>query len=651
MTQETLSLPEALDALERAAPDVPLLALGQTIFWDEPMKGGVALASRRLGHNRRFIAGIHDSDYFAKLPSGRRKPGAFKALPHNDTTTRGLWSAAGEFSTLFGSETVITRDALAAAGLRIDRLKEARPEILDEATEAWGWKGIVSLDEYAPITAHVPLRHLFSELKATFDWALESSLDDLTGEGKSIGRKLVEDIQALICDANDPAISVSEYYRRLLPAFYSLCANVEVPLETSTTTELLKFNTETCHLPRFEIVDLFVNQETRAGAGYCYNQALKGGTGQYELSRFGTGAIPFDLVIPGLGRGTIRLGTRGAVIMTREPQFLSYKKPLTGVADLAKLVQEKFGPDCALVGKAVSLIGMFAREHVFVFHEGASSYVKLSRKFHELLEAKFKRGLKMNPILRVRYDSWSALSVTCTWLRLPEPFQRAFGTEEICSPSLGNRWVEVANDQENLLRKLGCLRRPIDLIRFLDDSLGGSWRRLAEEYESLHGKLEALTKELAEIRAQRAELYAEERYLRLQRVELERKKGDHFRAKIFEKNPTPEDQAERKRLTAEVEAVIHRQTEIKANVHALRHRQQEFVTSDAVTKVHERRCSIELEAELKRLRIIRGAYTTAKGLVLSSRRPSAWWFPLVSPDGLWFRETVDQACCYLEPLQ
>ena len=650
MTEETLSLPEALEALEKVAPGVPLLALGQTIFWDEPMKAGVALASRRLGYKRRFVAGVHDTDYFAKLPSGKHRAGAYKALPHNDTTTRGLWSAAGEFSTLFGSETVITRDALASSGLRVDRLKEARPGILDDATEAWGWKGIVSLDEYAPITAHVPLPQIFPELFSTFDWALKSSVEDLTGECQTMAEDVASELRAQICDANEPHLTVSGYYKELLPKFYSLCANADVPLEATTTTELLKFNSATCGLPRFELVDLFANQETRATASRAYDEALRGGSGQYELARFGTGAIPFDLVIPGVGRGTIRLGTRGAVIMTRVPQFLSYKKPLTGVADLAKLIEEKFGPDCTLVGKAVSLIGMLAREFVFVFHEGASSYVKLSRKFHQLLAQNLGRELKMNPVFRVRYDSWTALAVTCSWIRLPEPFQRAFGTEEICSPSLSNRWVEVAGEQDDLLRKLGKLRRPIDLIRFLDESLGGSWHRLAEEYQALQSKLQALTTTLSTIRTQRLALYDERRRLRRARVEAERLKGEHFRAKIFEKDPTPEDLAERHRLELELEKVIHAATQLQAKALEFRHQQQELVSSDAVLRVHERRKQVELEAELKRLRIIRGAYTTAKGLVLSSRRPSAWWFPLVSPDGLWFRETVDQARCYLEPL-
>ena len=97
MEPDCKPLGEVLEELERVSGDAPFLALGQTVFWDEPMKAGVALAARRLGRPRRLVAGIHDTDYFAKLPSGSaKKKGHFKAFPHNDTSTRGLWSAAGE---------------------------------------------------------------------------------------------------------------------------------------------------------------------------------------------------------------------------------------------------------------------------------------------------------------------------------------------------------------------------------------------------------------------------------------------------------------------------------------------------------------------------------------------------------------------------
>ena len=43
-------------------------------------------AARRLGHDRRFIAGVHNTDYFAKSPIKLKKTG-YTTLPHNDTTT------------------------------------------------------------------------------------------------------------------------------------------------------------------------------------------------------------------------------------------------------------------------------------------------------------------------------------------------------------------------------------------------------------------------------------------------------------------------------------------------------------------------------------------------------------------------------------
>jgi hypothetical protein len=648
--QEISSVDKALQELSKVAPDAPLLALGQTVFWDEPMKAGIAVAAKRLGHNRKLVAGVHDTDYFAKLPSGSHASGRFKAFPHNDTTTRGLWSAAGEFSTLFGSETVITREMLHAAGVRISKLASARPNFLDEATEAWGWRGIVSLDEHAPITKDVPLRQLFPELQATFDWALDTTLAALGGQGVVNATELADELRTQICElSEEPGQSVSQFYRRLLPVFYEFCANAPVDLETTATSDLLQFNTATYGSCRFELLNLFVDQATREVACSAYDEAIRGSSGLYELSRFGSGAIPFDLIIPGQGRGTIRLGTRGAVVMTSTPQFLSFKKPLTSVKDLAEAVEAKFGPDCVLVGKAVTLIGMLAREFVFVFHEGASSYVKFSRKLHQLLAQK-GFPLQMNPILRVKYDAWGSLKVCCSWLQLPEPFQRAFGTEELCGPSFSARWKEVAKEQEEFLANLATMRRPIELIRFLDRTHGGTWNVLAEEYEGLHEQLGQLERALDQIRSRRFALYDQARRLRAKRVAAEKAKGDHFRARIFEQEPSAEDLAQRELLTENVKKVIHEGVEVRNHMLELRHSQNQLLNEEGIRRTHERRRSIELEAELKRLRLIRQAIISSKGLTRANLRPSAWWFRLVCPDGLWFRETIDTAECYLEPL-
>ncbi|MFZ4506390.1 MAG: hypothetical protein ACOYON_01675 [Fimbriimonas sp.] len=641
-----------LDQLDAVAPGVPLLALGQTVFWDEPMKAGVAHALTKRGDARRFVAGVHDTDYFAKVAGERHRPGQFRTLKHNDTTTRGFWSAAGEFSALFGSETVITKDALLTAGLKLDRIRPMQPNFLDEATEAWGWRGIASLDEHPPITAEVSVRSIFPELSSAFDWALDTSLEFLSGEGRRDAQLIADGLRTRLCEAREVSSNVSELYKHLIPAFYACGYGRPIDLDVTATTDLLKFNSSTASLTRFRIVDLFVRQSSRSLAVAAYDEAIKG-SGLYGLSRFGTGAIPFDLVIPGRGRGTVRVGNRGIVIQTPTPQFISLKKPLADVEEFAALVEAKFGPDCTLVGKAVALIGMLASEFVFVFHEGASSYVKHSRTFHQLLNERLPAGSlpKIHPIFRLRYETWDALRVACSWLNLPVPLQRPFGTEELCAPSFAARWRDVGQKQSELLDHLGTLRRPIDLIEFLSQELGGSWRNVADEYRSLFGDLQTLNGEIAAMRAKRHDLVQRRRSLKAERVRAEVAKGNHFRATIFEKNPSNDDLMERQRLSRKVKETIEQIHHTEAEIQAMRQRQRERVHEESIQKLHERRRHLEIEAELKRSRLIRQAIITHRGLRNANYRPSIWWFPLVSPDGLWFRETIDTAQCYLEELQ
>jgi len=270
----------------------------------------------------------------------------------------------------------------------------------------------------------------------------------------------VDALKTFLCDtqAEDGKKRLVDCYQELLPNMSKFCTGAEPEMETTRTTELLRFNTKTFHLPRFELVGCFVNQECRTSSQAAYNTSVEG-SGIFDLSRFGTGAIPFDLVIPGKGRGTIRLGTRGAVIETREPQFLSFKKPLTSLKELADAIEAKFGPDCALVGKAVALIGMLAREFVFVFHEGASSYVHRSRAFHQKL-AEVGCKLAVKPILRVQYSAWDALKSSSTWLQLPEPLQGPFGVEHIWAQSFARKWKSVAEEQEKVFGEAGPVAQP-----------------------------------------------------------------------------------------------------------------------------------------------------------------------------------------------
>jgi hypothetical protein len=94
----------------------------------------------------------------------------------------------------------------------------------------------------------------------------------------------------------------------------------------------------------------------------------------------------------------------------------------------------------------------------------------------------------------------------------------------------------------------------------------------------------------------------------------------------------------------------------RARVHMARPRAAAVQLPARIQKKHSefdallQKSSDELEAELKRMRMIRGAVTASRGLLASSQRPSAWWFRIVSPNGAWFRQTIDTADAYLEEL-
>lgn len=638
-----ISLKEAVQQVGSFASGSKFLALGQTVFWDEPMKAGLALEAQRAGVG--FVAGVHDTDYFAKVSGVKDSRVRFKTLPHNDGSTRNLWSAAAEFSELFGSETVITKDELLKAGLRFDRLSRSRPGFLDEATEAWGWRGIVSTDDNPPITLEVPGDHLARELCNTLRWAIDESIESI-GEGQREAARAVGDrINQIFCDyAEAPNRNLAAIYRDLLKPIYSLVANQELDFETSQTSELLRFNTETSGLPRFELLNWYVNSETRDHACQAYNEAVTTYPGLYGLERFGTGAIPFDLVIPGLGRGTIRLGNRGAVITTKRPQFLSYKKPLESVEELAALIEAKFGPNCAVIGKAVTLIGMLGKEFTFAFHEGASSYVKASRALHQ------KLNFAVHPILRIRYQTWDSLAGVENWFNLPKPLQSAFGGEAICAPSFASRWQAVVEEQKCRLGQLGRIRKPFELLSYLDEKVGGAWSLQAKEYKSIHQQLTEMSQAIESLKAERRRLHNAWRETGQRWQQIQREMGDHFRAEIFEKAPSETAEAQREAFGRQLHDLRIERDLLLAKIDELGNEERAATQSSEFLKVHKRRREIELEGELKRLAMIREAVISSRGLENANRRPSAWWLPLVSPDGKWFEQVMETATCYWEPM-
>src|SRR5690606_34770443 len=73
-------------------------------------------------------------------------------------------------------------------------------------------------------------------------------------------------------------------------------------------------------------------------------------------------------------------------------------------------------------------------------------------------------------------------------------------------------------------------------------------------------------------------------------------------------------------------------------------RSAEIVNARAVRR------RLEYEAELERLRLVRDAISVSEGLRYTNYRPTAWWFPLVSPGGEWFERLAQLAQARIEPL-
>lgn len=660
-----------LEDLVRRCPGVPLLALGQTVFWDEPMKALVLKAAQELGLQLELIAGVHDTDYFAKLPVGgstQCHEKGFVALPKNDGSTKEFWSAAGEFSALFGSETPVTKERLLEAGVNIEMVTQGQAEVFDQITEAYGWRGIASTSERTMTTAEIPTSAVFPCLQKTFQWALDLTVGCMClPEERARSEEAAGRLQELVCRVRERcyerelvggvetegvhgagAETLASLYECLLPELQLAVAGVSSQKITRTSS-LLRFSPETAGLPRFRILDLFLRPETAAVAKRAYDSAVQG-THTYTLDKFGTGAIPFELVIPGQGRGTIRLTPKAMVVMTPQPMFASLDKPVESVHDLARVCSERFG-DCALVGKAITLISMLAREFVFAFHENASMYVSATRRMHEeLLESGIEH--KVNPILRIRLEAWDALDGTSHWFELPEPLRLPFGADHLPARTLARTWRQVQAKELKHIQVLKDAKSTTQTIRALYQVMGGCWDTLGKEYGEIRRTLRTIRRRLLSMKRDVQKIHARLREIKREWQEVERAKGEHFRTKM---QPSPasaptQEQQKRKAFDTRIASLREERKELRARLLRIRAKQAEVASTEEAICARTRRDEIQREVQLARVKVVRGAVVACEGLSRCNHRPSAWWFPVVSPHGEWVNNVYRSMELRLEEL-
>lgn len=664
------SVIEIVADLRKRYPDSPFMALGQTVFWDEPVKAAWRVVLDELWPDAAMVAGVHDTDYFAKSTSLLDTDDEYALLPHNDGPTRGLWSAAGELSTLFGSEDVPTRSMYETHGVPFARLASryegGKKQFYEEKTEAWGWRGIVQTASGQVIAHDVPLKTFGPVLVAELEWGFGEALDRIAeADRERCGvhcREVLDWVQD--CIAENPDGNLSDLYRSLLPRFYeTLLGAPPAHFTTTHSVSLFRFNSQTYRLPRFDVVDLFLAPATRQTCVDAYNRAVAGG-GMYALDTFGEGALPFDAVVPGRGRGTLRvIGSSVAVEFSDGPVTISASEPVVARELLAAALEGEFGDGLVLIGKAVSLIDMLAAEFIVLFHETASGYTPRTAEMNETIR-KAGISLDLKPIVRIAYPTWDALATAnvSTRVRLPEHLATSFGTgdEAIPTSQVGSQWRAVVASAKADLKRIGEARSTRAALDILSEqpSTAACWNCARGDYDRSLAALAAAQEECADRKLRITQLREDIKDDTRSRVAAEQAKGADFRANIWPiiealrvagqdtiaglNDKLKAEQSRRTRTyDVTITACADRIRHAKAEVRRLRSECRAIERSAECIECRQTLDEITNNVNMAKLDLIRSDHITREALPHTNARPSAWWLPTVDPSGAWFTAITD----------
>lgn len=640
-----------------------------------------AVLLRHLGRafpDRVLWLGVMDTDYFSRPPALAQQNVGYTVLPHNDGSTKELWVATGELSRLFGCELVPGREVYARYGVQLEALARSAPEgrraFIDRVTEAWGWTGLVNTGSRRVLAGDVPLQDVLPTFRSQLEVALNATVNSILGEARNRAAEQAAQLLSWVdafADAN-PNARLVDLYLDLGPRLVQTLTG-EAPgarLRTTLSSELLRFNTSTVHRPLFRALDLFLRPETAERAKRCYDDSVRGSE-IYTLDRFGPGAIPFDLVVPGHGRGTVCVLGDRVEVHADEPIYIRAAAPIRSAQDLAVAVEDALGPNTSLIGKAVALLSMLGAEFIMVLNETASAYVWRTERMTDLM---CQQGmcLSLYPILRLRYPTWDTFGSAEVELALPEHLRSAFGKPVLSSGEFAKRWRSVCDSQEALLERLEAAASPRDLMALLCEVDRPLWQARLDEFERVQAELLGLCRRIEGLKQRTQELYAELRCLREQCENLAREKGRDYRMRVA---PLKErlwqitsaggaDSGEAKELMQRIEEEGVRRTEYDRRWEALRQRLRELQAETAATRderrsietgeqmrsLRRRRLELIETAQRAKLELVRTAYSTCYGLRQTNNRPSAWWIYLLSPNGKWFSAIADGTEAYLEPL-
>ena len=668
------SVAKALSELKQRRPNVKLAAFGQTVFWDEPMKSVLVPMLEAYHPGAEMIVGPHDADYFGRCP-GLNRAVRFVTCEHNDGPTREMWAAVAEASALFGSEDVPTHAQLTAAGVDFERLSRANgarhEQLIQACTTAWGWRAVVDAHDGRSVFRDIATKDAATAIEGLLEWALNETLARIDSPSLEHRQAADDVLAALRRRARDPANrSLTRLYQSMWPHFYErLLGRWPERVQVASTCSLFRFNRQTCTLPRFRLVDHFLDPETGPICREAYSASLEG-TGIYELERFGSGALPFDLVVPGRGRGTISLTDAHLIVDTEPHTVVDLPRTVRSVEDLAAAVEEALGPDVALVGKAVATAFMLTSEFVFVLNEGGSAYVPRTREMAQRLAEAGISGC-LNPVLRMRYPTWDTLADLDLSFRLPEHLAAAFEDETIAAKDLAKRWRSVVKQQEKLLKALARARSPQDLMRLLTHEDHPKWLDKLDAYVQAHRELLDMQRTIEDSKHRADHVREEIKSLKAEVDKLQKLRGKisrivkPLRSRLEELERAGAPEGERRAIREELQCYAKgelpdtdvRLAELRERVARLEAERKDTTaryraleTGRVARDARKRLAAFEAAAEATRLRLATHAIRTTRSLPHIDNRPTAWWLPVVDPSGAWYRAILENTELVVEDM-
>ncbi len=659
---------DVLARLDAMDPDAPLVAFGQTPFWDEPLKALLAPQTRR-----RIIVGIHDLDYFSRMHAPLPGP-RWQLIGRNDAAWRDPWIAAGEISALFGAEVWPSRQRLMAAGVHLDKMFSGRSvqAQIARATEGWGWRGIVENVPRPTVICDLPAASALPAIEQLLQSGFGEterllSSAEMRHSVRALGRALSGEARQFV--AGHPSASVAELYHELLRRTYLLLLG-EIPLnvEFTGTRDLLRFNRRTAGLPRFRFVSHFLDPRHAQASRAAYEEAAKEMARSFPADNGGA-ALPFEVYVPGRGRGELRLQPDRLLVGTEPPIEARLDTPVQSVQQLAEVLERSAGPELSLVGKALALPPMLNGEFIMTLMEGGSAYMPRTQRMVAQM-ARVGVPVRVRPLLRLRLRTWDSLRACRGELRLPEHLVQAFGHKTLSTAEFARGWRRAVRGQERLIQRLRRGGTACDLAALLGREDHEAWFRRLEQCRRAQQALLEVQRQANQLRHEALDVQIKEDETLLEIRQLEGKRGTLSRELL---RPL-------KRRLADAEAGVavedmrrlrdeHARAERmgRALLMALESKQEERKDwrkrrATLVARLRTLECSgkagrarrvlatMERLAGRVRLRLARHAILAVDSLPHADLRPAAWWFPALDPAGRWFARVRRSARARLEPL-